>query len=56
MSSEALRHVWLLEGLDDDQLDALSAFTFNKTFRSGELIVEEGHTGNGAIRRRLRRS
>ena len=47
MSSEALRHVWLLEGLDDDQLDALSAFTFNKTFRSGELIVEEGHTGNG---------
>ena len=47
MSSEALRHVWLLEGLDDDQLDALSAFTFNKTFRSGELIVEEGHTDNG---------
>ncbi len=47
MSSEALRHVWLFEGLDDDQLDALSAFTFNKTFDSGELIVEEGHTGNG---------
>ena len=47
MSSEALRHVWLLEGLDDDQLDALSAFTLNKTFRSGELIVEEGHTDNG---------
>ncbi len=47
MSSEALRHVWLFEGLDDDQLDALSAFTFNKSFGSGELIVEEGHTGNG---------
>jgi len=33
MSSEALRHVWLFEGLDDDQLDALSAFTFNKSFK-----------------------
>ena len=47
MSSEALRQVWLFEGLDDGQLDALSAFTFNKSFNSGELIVEEGHTGNG---------
>ena len=47
MSSEVLRQVWLFEGLDDSQLDALSMFTFNKTFKSGELIVEEGHTGNG---------
>ena len=47
MSSDALRNVWLFTGLDDSQLDALSAFTFNKTFKAGEFVVEEGHTGNG---------
>jgi CRP-like cAMP-binding protein len=47
MSSDALRNVWLFTGLDDSQLDALSAFTFNKNFKAGELVVEEGHTGNG---------
>jgi CRP-like cAMP-binding protein len=47
MSSDALRNVWLFTGLDDSQLDALSAFTFNKSFKAGELVVEEGHTGNG---------
>ena len=47
MSSDALRNVWLFTGLDDSQLDALSAFTFNKSFKPGELVVEEGHTGNG---------
>ena len=46
MSSDALRNVWLFTGLDDSQLDALSAFTFNKSFKPGELVVEEGHTGN----------
>ena len=39
MSSDALRNVWLFTGLDDSQLDALSAFTFNKTFKPGELVV-----------------
>jgi CRP-like cAMP-binding protein len=47
MSSDALRNVWLFTRLDDSQLDALSAFTFNKNFKAGELVVEEGHTGNG---------
>jgi CRP-like cAMP-binding protein len=47
MSSDALRNVWLFTGLDDSQLDALSAFTFKKNFKPGELVVEEGHTGNG---------
>ena len=46
MSSDALRNVWLFTRLDDSQLDALSAFTFNKSFKPGELVVEEGHTGN----------
>ena len=33
--------------MDQDQLDAISRFTFRKTFDPGELIVEEGRTGNG---------
>ena len=33
--------------LTDDQLESLSSFTFNKSFEPGDLIVEEGQTGNG---------
>ena len=47
MSAEMLGHVWLFAGLNQDQLEAISSFTFQKTFNPGELIVEEGHTGNG---------
>ena len=47
MSTETLRRVWLFAGLDQDQLDSISRFTFEKTFAPGELIIEEGHTGNG---------
>ncbi len=47
MSAEALRHVWLFSELTDDQLESISSFTFDKTFDPGELIVEEGQTGNG---------
>ena len=47
MSAEILRQVWLFSGLSRDQLDALSSFTFQKTFYPGDLIVEEGRTGNG---------
>ena len=46
-TADALRQVWLFSGLSQDQLDAVSSFTFQKTFGPGELIVEEGHTGNG---------
>jgi len=44
---DVLRQVWLFSGLDEQQLDAVSSLTFQKTFGPGELIVEEGRTGNG---------
>ena len=46
-NTDELRRVWLFEGLTEDQLDSLSPFTYRKKFGPGELIVEEGHTGNG---------
>ena len=46
-SAEVLRHVWLFSGLDEQQLEAVSSLTFQKKFGPGELIVEEGRTGNG---------
>ncbi len=45
--ADALGRVWLFSGLDPGQLDAISTFTFQKTFSPGELVVEEGRTGNG---------
>ena len=47
MSIDLLRQVWLFAGLNDDQLDVISNFTFQISFGPGDLIVEEGHTGNG---------
>ncbi len=47
MSAEALRHVWLFSELTEDQLESISSFTFENAFEPGELIVEEGQTGNG---------
>ena len=44
---DILRQVWLFSGLDEQQLEAVSSFTFQKSFGPGELIVEEGRTGNG---------
>ena len=46
-TADELRRVWLFEGLSEDQLNSLSPFTYRKTFDPSELIVEEGHTGNG---------
>ena len=46
-TADELRRVWLFEGLTEDQLNSLSPFTYRKKFGPGELIVEEGHTGNG---------
>ncbi len=45
--ADELRQVWLFEGLTEEQLNSLSPFTYRKKFGPGELIVEEGHTGNG---------
>ena len=46
-TAEVLSRVWLFSGLNEGQLEAVSSFTFQKTFAPGELIVEEGRTGNG---------
>ena len=46
-AAEVLRRIWLFSGLSQNQLDAISSFTFRATFSPGELIVEEGRTGNG---------
>ena len=46
-TAEVLSHVWLFAGLDEQQLDAVSSLTFQKKFGLGDLIVEEGRTGNG---------
>ena len=46
-TADALGSVWLFADLDKEHLESLSSFTFTKTFGPGELIVEEGRTGNG---------
>ena len=46
-TSDVLANVPLFAGLDAKTIEALAGFTFRKTFEAGELIVEEGRTGNG---------
>jgi nitrite reductase/ring-hydroxylating ferredoxin subunit len=44
----ALARIPLFAGLDPKALESFEAFTFRRTFKPGDLIVEEGRTGNGA--------
>jgi CRP-like cAMP-binding protein len=46
-TTEFLAQVPLFAGLESAAIEALSGFTFRKTFQPGEAIVEEGRTGNG---------
>jgi CRP-like cAMP-binding protein len=46
-TADVLTNVPLFAGLDARAIEALAGFTFRKTFEPGELIVEEGRTGNG---------
>ena len=46
-TGEVLTSVPLFAGLDAREVEVLAGFTFRKTFEAGELIVEEGRTGNG---------
>ena len=46
-TSDELGGIWLFEGLTEEQLNSLSPFTYRKNFNPGDVIVEEGHTGNG---------
>jgi nitrite reductase/ring-hydroxylating ferredoxin subunit len=43
----ALASVPLFADLDPGSIERLEAFSFRRTFAPGEVIVEEGHTGNG---------
>ncbi len=43
----ALASVPLFADLDQAELDGLEAFTFRKQFAAGEMIMEDGRTGNG---------
>jgi nitrite reductase/ring-hydroxylating ferredoxin subunit len=44
---DALAQVPMFTGLGAETLNDLRAFTFRRSFKSGDLIVEEGRTGNG---------
>jgi hypothetical protein len=43
----ALSQVPMFAGLGAETIDNLQAFTFRRSFKIGDLIVEEGRTGNG---------
>ncbi len=45
--ADVLADVPLFAGLDAKAIESLAGFTFRKTFEPGDLIVEEGRTGNG---------
>ena len=46
-AADVLSRVPLFAGLDAKTVEALAGFTFSRTFEPGDLIVEEGRTGNG---------
>lgn len=46
-TARVLAAVPLFSGLDAASIESLVAFTFRRTFQPGEVIVEEGSTGNG---------
>ncbi len=46
-NADALAGVWLFSGVDRSHLEKLAVFTFTRSYKSGETIVEEGRTGNG---------
>ncbi len=45
--AETLSGIWLFSGIDKEHLEKLAAFTFSRNYKPGEIIVEEGRTGNG---------
>jgi CRP/FNR family cyclic AMP-dependent transcriptional regulator len=45
--ADLLEKVWLFHRLGRESLEKLAAFAFRKTYKSGDVIVEEGQTGNG---------
>ncbi len=44
---DALSQVPLFQGLGQETVESLRSFCFRRSFKAGDLIVEEGRTGNG---------
>lgn len=44
---EGLASVWLFSGMDKEHLEKLATFTFTRSYKPSETIIEEGRTGNG---------
>ncbi len=45
--SDVLANVWLFSGMSKENLEKLEAFTFNKSYKPGDTVIQEGQTGNG---------
>ena len=45
--SDILARIWLFANMSKESLDRLAAFSFRKSYGPGEVIIEEGRTGNG---------
>ena len=45
--ADLLAGTWLFHRASKEVLDKLAAFTFHKNYKAGEVIFEEGQTGNG---------
>ncbi len=45
--SDILANVWLFSGMSKESLDKLASFTFTKGYKPGDVIIEEGRSGNG---------
>ena len=45
--ADLLGQVWLFYRASKESLEKLASFAFNKIYQAGEVIVEEGHAGNG---------
>ena len=45
--ADLLAEVWLFRDASKESLEQLAAFAFNKTYAPGDVVFEEGQTGNG---------
>ena len=45
--ADMLAGIWLFADASKEDLEKLATFAFTKSFAPGEVIIEEGRTGNG---------
>ncbi len=45
--ADRLSDIWLFSGVSKQNLEKLAPFAFNRTYAPGDVIIEEGRTGNG---------